>query len=87
MEHQLRKTADELMETNKTKDKFFSIIAHDLKNPFLSLMGFSEILIQKSRTMSIADIEECSQLIHEAAKNAQQLLQNYWSGLSLRQEN
>ncbi len=81
MEHKLRQTADELLETNKTKDKFFSIIAHDLKNPFLSLMGFSEILIHKSRQMSIADIEECSSLIHDAAKSAQQLLQNLlvWS--------
>jgi signal transduction histidine kinase len=81
MENKLRQTADELMETNKTKDKFFSIIAHDLKNPFLSLMGFSEILTHKSRQLSIAEIEEFSNLIHESAKNAHSLLQNLltWS--------
>jgi PAS domain S-box-containing protein len=81
METKLRTSASELLETNKTKDKFFSIIAHDLKNPFLSLMGFSEILVHKSRQMSIADIEECASLIHDAARNAHQLLQNLltWS--------
>ena len=81
METKLRNTASELSETNKTKDKFFSIIAHDLKNPFLSLMGFSEILAHKSSQMSIADIEECASLIHDAARNAHSLLQNLltWS--------
>ena len=81
MENKLRKTADELMETNKTKDKFFSIIAHDLKNPFLGLMGFSEILANKSRLLPVSEIEEYATLIHDAAKNAHQLLQNLltWS--------
>jgi signal transduction histidine kinase len=81
METQLRQTADKLMELNSTKDKFFSIIAHDLKNPFYSMMGFSEILVNKARQMSIAEVEECAEIIHDSARNAHQLLQNLlvWS--------
>lgn len=81
MENKLRDTADKLMELNSTKDKFFSIIAHDLKNPFYSMMGFSEILVNKARQMSFAEVEECAEIIHDSARNAHQLLQNLlvWS--------
>jgi len=51
--HQINKMNDEietqrdyLKQLNSTKDKFFSIIAHDLKNPFNSIQGFTELMIE-----------------------------------------
>ena len=53
--HQIHKMNDEineqsnkLIQVNSTKDKFFSIIAHDLKNPFNSIAGFTDLLIENN---------------------------------------
>lgn len=48
MNNEIQTQRDNLKLINKTKDKFFSIIAHDLKNPFNSIKGFTELLIENS---------------------------------------
>ncbi len=44
-EDNLRSTTDNLQKLNETKDKFISIISHDLRTPFSSIMGFTDLLL------------------------------------------
>jgi len=55
-----------LMEVNATKDKFFSIISHDLRNPFASIVSFSRIL---RRDFHNLDENELRELLHELDKS------------------
>lgn len=81
VEESLRKNREQLKELNATKDKFFSIVAHDLKNPFNTLIGFSELLIYNADEISEEKIQHFYQLIHNAAKTGYNLLANLleWS--------
>ena len=71
----------ELKELNATKDKFFSIIAHDLKNPFNTLLGFSELMISNLDAYDRTQISEFIKIIHSTSKSAYSLLENLleWS--------
>jgi signal transduction histidine kinase len=69
------KTA-ELNELNASKDKFFSIIAHDLKNPFNSIIGLSEILKEEIRSGELERIEEYAGMINISAVQTLRLLEN-----------
>lgn len=72
---------EKLRETNASKDKFFSIIAHDLKNPFQGLLGYSEILAKDLLNMDTEDVQEVAHDLHESAQNLFKLLENLlqWS--------
>jgi PAS domain S-box-containing protein len=69
-----------LEEALKTKDKFFSIIAHDLRNPFGSLRTLSEYL-QSSEDLTKEEIQEFAEIIHASACQGYDLLENLleWS--------
>ncbi|HED07332.1 MAG TPA: PAS domain S-box protein [Ignavibacteria bacterium] len=79
----LKKYAEELKEANKTKDKFFSIIAHDLKSPFQGLLGYSQILMNEYATITEKERISFINSIDEISKNAFLLLEDLltWSRL------
>ena len=66
----------ELAEANATKDKFFSIIAHDLKNSFCGLLGYSEILHSDFDNFQDEDKKLMIGTIRQVSEQAYKLLQN-----------
>ena len=66
---------------NATKDKFFSIIAHDLKNPFNGILGFARLLIISLKEGRKEESISHANFILDSAKNAYTLLENLleWS--------
>ena len=74
--HEVDIKTKELQELNVTKDKFFSIIAHDLKSPFNNLLGLSEVLMENIRIIDIDEIENHVISINKTARNAFNLLED-----------
>jgi signal transduction histidine kinase len=72
----------ELKEANATKDKFFSIVAHDLKNPFNSLLVLSKLLLDDYNTFTHEERKQFIQQIKSSAENTYSLLQNLLSWAS-----
>ena len=72
---------EQLNELNATKDKFFSIIAHDLKNPFNSILGFSDMLVMNISNLPPEKLLKMATSINNSAKSAYKLLENLleWS--------
>lgn len=67
---------NELAMANATKDKFFSIIAHDLKNSFNGLLGYSNILLSDFDTFGDADKINMISAIKQVSESTYKLLQN-----------
>jgi two-component system sensor histidine kinase/response regulator len=80
-EQSLRESEIQLRELNATKDKFFSIIAHDLKSPFNAIVGFSELLVDQIREKDYDGLIEYAGYIHSSSLRAMSLLSNLleWS--------
>lgn len=71
----------DLENLNKTKDNFFSIIGHDLKNPFTSIIGFTDLLIEDFDSLDTNDQLYFIKEINSSSRSTFQLLENLlqWS--------
>lgn len=77
----LKKSEEQLRELNATKDKFFSIIAHDLRTPFNSILGFSELILENSKRNDFSDMLKMSTVLNNTVNKSFDLLNNLleWS--------
>lgn len=80
-EKELLESEAKLRELNAQKDKFFSIIAHDLKSPFNAILGFSELLMDQINEKNYGEIQEYANIIVQSSQRAMDLLMNLleWS--------
>lgn len=72
----VNKYSEELRLINQTKDKFFSIIAHDLKNPFVTILGFSDLLLSdfyeledEEKLFYVREMKNSAELSHNLLQN------------------
>lgn len=72
---ELKQYTQKLKEANHTKDKFFSIISHDLKNAFVTILSGTEVL-ENIHTMPPKEVATITRGLNEAAKQQYQLLEN-----------
>ncbi|NPD43996.1 tetratricopeptide repeat-containing sensor histidine kinase [Lentimicrobium sp. S6] len=76
---EIEAVAKELEKANETKDKFFSIIAHDLRSPFTTILGFSNILLESHEEFDKESLETFLGKIKKGSETALILLENLFS--------
>jgi PAS domain S-box-containing protein len=81
VEEEIKLQNEKLQQSNAEKDKFFSIIAHDLRSPLSSFLGMAEVMAEDIHTMTMSEIEGISRSLYKSASNLFQLLENLleWS--------
>jgi two-component system sensor histidine kinase/response regulator len=70
---------EELNEVNATKDKFFSIIAHDLRGPLNSIHGFAELLQTNHKTFDECELESFAKVFYNTSENTCKTVENLLS--------
>ena len=82
-ENNLKESEKQLKDAVAAKDKFLSIIAHDLKSPFSALVGLTELLWEKHNKMNPDSREEIIKSIHSSTLKTYNLLENLlaWSAM------
>jgi PAS domain S-box-containing protein len=79
----LREKTIEMLQVSQTKDKLFSIIAHDLRSPFNSFIGFTDLMCDEERKMTLDEMRGYSKMLNQLAQSSFELLENLleWSRL------
>lgn len=82
-EEEIKNQNDKLQELIATKDKFFSIIAHDLRSPFNSFLGMTQFMSEELPSLKMSQIQEIAVKMSKSANNLYRLLENllHWSSM------
>ena len=82
-ELQIREKNEELIKLNAQKDRFFSIIAHDLRSPFNGFLGLTQIMVEELPTLTLDELQQIGVSLKNSAFNLFRLLENLleWSKL------
>jgi len=75
-EQEIQAKNEELQLANAEKNKFFSIIAHDLKSPFNAIVGFSKLLVDEIKLKNVDGIERYAEIVLDSSYTALDLLTN-----------
>ena len=80
-EEEIKLVNEQLEKLNVEKDKFFSIIAHDLRSPFNGFLGLTEVMANEIHQMSQEEIKDMSLMLNKSANTLYELLGNLleWS--------
>lgn len=81
----LEEQKEELVKLNKTKDKFFSIISHDLRGPITSFFGISPIIKSFVKSKKTDDLLEIAEDIDKSVRQLSDLLDNLLSWATQQQ--
>jgi PAS domain S-box-containing protein len=82
----LTESEAKLRELNASKDRFFSIISHDLKNNFASILGLSRLLAQPNKNDNSDNRLETAELLHSSSQKLYSLLENLLEWAKLQRE-
>jgi len=82
----ITKANEELLKTNSEKDKFFSIIAHDLRSPFQGFVGLTEIFAEGINDFPQEELAKLSKEMNVSANNLYKLLRNLLDWAKMQQD-
>ena len=84
-QEQIKLKNKELQKINAEKDKFFSIIAHDLRSPFNSFLGLTQIMAEELPSLTMAEIQDLAISMKNSATNLYRLLENLLKWAQIKQ--
>ena len=76
---------EELQKLNAEKDKFFSIIAHDLRSPFNGFLGLTQIMVEELSSLSREELQDIAVSLQNSATNLFRLLENLLEWARIKQ--
>ncbi len=82
---ELQEQSKNLNLLNAAKDKFFSIIAHDLRGPFIGFLGLTKIMAEELPSLTLTEMQEISESMKKSAVNLFRLLDNLLNWAKMQQ--